>query len=46
MNTAESIEAIAQADTGSQVIALSIVLAIYAIDFVIRIFLLIYIFME
>ena len=43
MNAAESLQALASADTGSQIVGWSLVAAIYAIDFVVRIFLLIYI---
>ena len=43
MNADESLQALASADTGSQIVGWSLVAAIYAIDFVVRIFLLIYI---
>ena len=43
MNATESLQALASADTGSQIVGWSLVAAIYAIDFVVRIFLLIYI---
>ena len=43
MDTVQSLQALASADTNSQIIGGSIVVAIYTIDFIVRIFLLIYI---